>query len=358
MPEARSTSSPRRGRSRFTEIREAELCYLLAFPSPAAVGETATERIRAFKDAPYFQPVDIHLHSLGEETLEMEGIKVRVLRQRYEGRVMLAECRFRLESPLSPEGLRLRLRLEAQLQRQIIPPAILKNGMYEEYSILLLEDIDSPDAFVKQHAPQLARFIRAQRERLDREDVEDTLISRVRYSSHDLTIVDWEGAILIAPDGNFQSDIELLKLGNYQLLRYRILDRSVDEALQRLNEEFGHQAPNLFRLSASRNALQRIIRYRLELLLDFEHAEQNLLLIGDWYTSKLYRAIRDEFYLEDWKAVVKNKLDNLENLISTIQENFSLSWQDLLETVQISGWLLLLAGYFILFFLESGLWKR
>jgi hypothetical protein len=36
----------------------------------------------------------------------------------------------------------------------------------------------------------------------------------VCYSKDDLTIVDWDGAIIIAPDGDFQSDIELLKVGN------------------------------------------------------------------------------------------------------------------------------------------------
>jgi hypothetical protein len=62
--------------------------------------------------------------------------------------------------------------------------------------------------------------------------------------------------------------------------------------------------------------------------------------------------------LDEWKETVRTKLDNLEHILATIQANFSLSWQDLLETVQITGWLILLLGYFILFFLESGLWKH
>ena len=88
-------------------------------------------------------------------------------------------------------------------------------------------------------------------------------------------------------------------------------------------------------------------------MLDFEHSEQNLLLIGDWYTAQLYHAIQEEFYLKEWKEAVRAKLDNLEDLIQTIKENFTLSWQSLMETVQITGWLILLIGYFILFYLES-----
>lgn len=96
------------------------------------------------------------------------------------------------------------------------------------------------------------------------------------------------------------------------------------------------------------------MQLRLDIMLDFEHTEQNLLLIGDWYSAQLYHAICSEFYLEEWKQTVKSKLDNLEGIVETIQENFSLSWLSLLETIQITGWLILLIGYFILFFMEAG----
>jgi uncharacterized Rmd1/YagE family protein len=88
-------------------------------------------------------------------------------------------------------------------------------------------------------------------------------------------------------------------------------------------------------------------------MLDFEHTEQNLLLIGDWYTAQLYHAIREELYLEQWKQAVKDKLENLEKIIRTIQENFSLTWTALLERVELIGWVLLLIGYFVLFFMEE-----
>nr|BAL53512.1 hypothetical protein HGMM_F07C06C34 [uncultured Chloroflexota bacterium] len=337
------------------EVRKARVCYLLVFPDPAPGHEESGETIRALKDAPYFQPVDIHLHTLGEERRTVAEVQVSILRQRYERRAQVVECHFELEMPLSAEGFRKRLEVENVLQRLILGE---QTALFEEYSILLLDGIKNPDAFVEHYAPLLARFIRAQKEHLDERDIEDTLITRVRYSNSDLGVIDWEGAILIAPDGDFQSEIELLKVGNYQLLRYRMLDQSVEGALRQLNQEFARQKMSLWRLGSIRSTIQRILRYRLELMIEFERTEQNLLLIGDWYTSKLYRAIREELYLDEWKEAVRSKLDDLEHILGVIRDNFSLSWQDLLETIQISGWLLLLIGYFLLFFLESGLWKR
>ncbi len=211
----------------------------------------------------------------------------------------------------------------------------------------------SPDRFVDKNAAALARFIRAQRETFDERDIQDILSSRIRYSNAEMTLVDWQAAVIFAPEGDFQSDIELLKIGNYQLLRYRMLDENVEASLRTISEQFRAGPSHAVRSGPSRGQIRRIVQHRLELMLDFEHTEQNLLLIGDWYTAQLYHAIQEEFYLKEWKEAVRTKLDNLEDLIQTIQENFTLSWQSLMETVQITGWLILLVGYFILFFLES-----
>jgi hypothetical protein len=89
-------------------------------------------------------------------------------------------------------------------------------------------------------------------------------------------------------------------------------------------------------------------------MLDFERTEQNLLLIGDWYTAKLYTAIRDEFYLEEWKNAIRAKLDNLEGIVETIKDNFSISWENLMDQLQMYLWLLLLIGYIYLYALDAG----
>jgi len=135
-------------------------------------------------------------------------------------------------------------------------------------------------------------------------------------------------------------------------LRYRMLDQSIEESLRSIKTEF--QSRKRAGIGPTRASLRRIVNLRLELILDFEHTDQNLLLIGDWYTAKLYQVIRDEFYLDNWKQAIKDKLDNLEAIVNTIKENFSLSWAALMENVELAGWIILLIGYFILFFMEVG----
>ena len=332
-----------------------ELSYLLAFPDSVDGQTPPSEPFLGLKDAPYFQPVDIDLHTLGEETIEIQGIRVSVLRQRFDGQVQIVEFHFDLGDPFAAPALQARQQMELALKERYIPGQFRENGLFEEYNILLVGKVEpSPDKWIDSNALNLAKFLHSQREEFDGTEIAEILSSRVRYSKHDLTLVDWEGAVIVAPDGDFQSDIVLLKVGNYQLLRYRMLDQSVESMLDRISDDFLENRKRPFRLGPTRRDIRRIIQHRLEVILDFERTEQNLLMIGDWYTAKLYEAIQSELYLVEWKSAVRDKLDNLESIIRTIQENFSLTWSGFLENIQLAGWIILLVGYFILFFMESG----
>jgi hypothetical protein len=330
-----------------------EICYLIAFPDTDDGKAPPAEQFRGLiKDAPYFQPTDIDLVTLGEETVLIEGYAVAVTRQRYDERVQMVECHFDLLDPFAASVLKDRTKIQLALQTRYVPETYRKNGLFEEYSILLVQEAKpAPDKWVEKNSLAIAKFIRSQREVFDTEEVNEILASRTRYSAKELTLVDWEGAVIIAPNADYQSDVALLKIGNYQLLRYRMLDESLEQMLDKINEAFFQ---NKRRPRATRGMIRRIAGHRLEVMLGFERAEQNMLLIGDWYTAKLYEAIQNEFYLKDWKEGVRTKLDNLENIVQTIKDNFALSFENLMDRLQLLGWVILLVGYLYLYLLDAG----
>src|SRR4026209_769918 len=329
-----------------------EICYLLAFPDSDEKTHQSTEQFKGLKDAPYFQPIDIDLVTLGEETVVIEGYAVAVTRPRYDGYVQMVECHLHLREPFAPSVLQERTKIQNALQSRYIPEGYRPSGLFEEYTILMVNDArPTPDKWLDKHALALANFIRSQREVLEKNEISEILASRSRYSAQDLTLVDWEGAVIIAPNNDFQSDIALLKIGNYQLLRYRMLDKLIEKMLDKINESFFQ---NKRRPRATRGLIRQIAVHRLEVMLDFERAEQNLLLIGDWYTAKLYESIHNELYLKDWKESVQRKLDNLENIVQTIKDNFTMSWETLMDRLQLLGWVLLLIGYIYLYLLDVG----
>jgi len=330
-----------------------DICYLIAFPDSADGAAPPPEQFKGLiKDAPYFQPVDIGLVTLGEETIVIEGYAVAVMRHRYDGQVQMVECRFDLSDPFAASVLPARTKIQSALQSRYIPESHRTSGLFEEYTILLVQDAKpAPDKWIDKNSLTIANFIRSQRDIFDKEEMNEILSSRTRYSAEELTLVDWEGAVIIAPKADYRSDIALLKIGNYQLLRYRMLDQSIEEMLDKISEAFFQ---NKRRPRPTRGLIRQIAEHRLEVMLDFERAEQSLLLIGDWYTAKLYEAIQAEFYLTEWKESVRSKLDNLENIVQTIKENFTMSWENLMDKLQLLGWVLLLVGYIYLYLLDAG----
>jgi hypothetical protein len=301
--------------------------------------------------------VDISVRTLGQARVQAGGETVAISRQRYDDQVQIIECRFSLSDLLSQDAIQKRENIENDLMRALIPASYLESGLFEEYIVLMVSTVKDSGGFVQSNARRLAHFLRTQREELDEAEIEEILSSRVRYSKDDLTIVDWDGAILLAPDADFQSDIELLKIGNYQLLRYRMLDQSLEASLREIATQFRDNPRRALRTGTARGRIQRIVQHRLEVMLDFEHTDQNLLLIGDWYTAKLYEVIREELYLDHWKEALQSKLDNMERIIETIREHFTLSWSALMGQVELYGWIILLIGYFILFFMDAGFVK-
>lgn len=328
---------------------DAQIRYLLTTPYDASVLTNTPDPIKQLKDAPYFRPIDIDIRALDSETIEVEQVSVTIRRQVYDGSIQVAECFFTLPDSLSREAFHTKARIEAALRTHLHGDIELT----EEYTALLINQIEgTPDEFIERNGQALTRFLRSQRERFGPDEIHDALISRARYSEGELTVVDWEGAIVVSPDGDFQSDIELFKIGNYQLLRYRLLDQAIERNLRAINARL-QTGLRSWLPNRSRRILREAIEQRLAIMLEFEKIDQNLLLIGDWYTAKLYQIIYDEFYLDEWKSAIQSKLQNLESINQLIQENFAFSWSSFLDLLQAVGWLILLIGYFILFFLES-----
>jgi hypothetical protein len=336
-----------------TDRIDAQVCYLLVTPFTKSVRALAAPEPVRLRDAPYFVSVDVDVRPLDATTLHMEGVRVNVRRAVYDELAVVAECAFPLDDALGDESQLRKDLIQIELRRQLLAAQSSVGGMYEEYSVLLIEKLAGPpDEFLDRNGQALARFIRSQRDEFSAGEIESTLMSRARYSEREMTVVDWEGGIIFSTEGDFQSDVDLLKIGNYQLLRYRLLDQTIERNLETVDRHLHEGARRTLFPRRPKSVLRQVVEQRLALMLDFEKINQGLLLIGDWYTAKLYRIIHDEFYLDEWAATIKDKLKNLESIIQVIQDNFSFSWSTFLEMVQIAGWLLLLTGYFVLFYFD------
>jgi hypothetical protein len=336
---------------RGSPILDFEICYLLLVPLQPQAALGPTESAPTPKDAPYFFDLDVEFRAAGEGETLIDRTPVHIRRQVLDDTVWLAECRYRLPDALGESAVTRKVALQSALKQHLQREAGYGGSLNEEYTILLIHDVaSSPDAFVDEHAAALACLLRSVTEPLNEVDASDILAARARYSEHDLTIVDWVGGLIIAKHGDFQSDVELMKIGNYQILRYRLLDRAIELSLHTLRENL--ERARLRWIPSSNRTLHAIVEQRLSLLLDFEKIDQSLLLIGDWYSARVYRLVVEQFYLDDWRTTVSAKLDNLSAIDGIVRENLTFSWRRVLDSAQLIGWLIMLAGYYVLFYLD------
>ena len=238
--------------------------------------------------------------------------------------------------------------------RKVLEEFKCQSDFDEEYSVYCISNYSgSRENFVAVHGDTIASLLKNERMPLDEGEIKKTLETHIKYGIDDLSIVDWDGAFLIDSKEDFDPNIELFEIANYQLLKSRILDDELDNRLK-LTASFlnGKNKRIIFGSKLLKRLLKEIIQIRTESILESASIEQNIKLIGDWYSARLYQLISRKFHLEDWGKNINEKLDILEDVYVMASENFSISFRTTLEFILIGGWFILLLGWFFLFYLD------
>ncbi len=306
-----------------------------------SLGEPSFKNI---KREPDFLDIDIQILEIEQKKYKVQGIDVLQKSYIYDNSIYVFEFRYITNKRLSEDLFTIKSKINSILRERILKTYSKNKEMIEEYTILLIDKVKNGQEFLTKNQLNIARFIRSLEKNISKSNMKEVLFSKINYSKQDMAVIDWLGSVLIDPTGDFDSQIELLKIGNYQLMRYRVLNQMIEDNLERIRKS----VQNSNRKIIGNNFIKIAIENKLSLLLDFDKVDQSLLLVGDWYTAKLYKTIIDELYLDDWKDLVKNRLDNLETIDATARENLTLNWRRILDTTQLIGWFVILIGYFIL----------
>jgi hypothetical protein len=224
----------------------------------------------------------------------------------------------------------------------------------EEYRVYCIADYQGdPEVFLTLHGERLVGLIKDERLPLDEEEVRATLQANIKYGKDDLTLVDWDGAVLFDPHGDFDANIELIEIANFQLLRMRMSDHALDTRIAHIAHMLRTTPKqSLFRRREIRALLREIVRIRTDTVLESQATEHRIKLIGDWYAARVYALLAKKFHLDAWQASIQHKLDTIEDVSTMVADNFSVSFHTTLDFILIAGWFLLLAGWFIYLFVE------
>ena len=237
----------------------------------------------------------------------------------YDNEPLLSDSRLRVNDLLKVIG-------DAAVHASLAP-------VVEDYVIFHIESFGQPFdpyRFCSEHGRQISQILRAERQIPSAEEVEDALAARISFGTEDLTIVDWNAALLIDREGE---DIRaVLGFANVELLEMRYLDQKLDRALDHVYDTLLRPSLNLPRVFGYYSAaLRRVAELQVDNAILFEGVNNTLKLLGDQYLARVYRLANKRFHLDEWDASIIRKLQTLESIYEKISNQASNRRMEVLE---------------------------
>jgi hypothetical protein len=241
----------------------------------------------------------------------------------YDNDALQSDARLRVERLLNVIG-------SAATQTHLSP-------VVEDYVIFHVESFDEPfdvKRFCAENGRQIAQILRAERQALSNQEVEDALSVELSYSSDDITLVDWNAALLI--DGEGDDVRALLEFANVELLEMRYVDQKLDRALDQAYGTLSKRAWNLpWMFGYYAGDLRKLAELQVDNATLFEGVNNTLKLVGDQYLARVYRMVNRRFHLDEWDTSILRKLETLESIYEKISDQASNRRLEILEWVTI-----------------------
>jgi hypothetical protein len=299
--------------------------YFEYHPAPLRISETVDPLpIAQWQTRPV---VDLVLYDFGAVsilyTISLEGP--------FSGLLSLSESLYDNAMLLSDSRKRLEHALEV-IRRAVRRPYIADS--VEDYVVFQIESFNRTagvDDLCTNHALEVAQILRAERQTLSAQEINDALSCRISYGTHDVMVIDWNATLMI--DSNGADGRAVLEFANVELLEMRYLDQSLDDALDRAYEALAKRWSVLS--SSAITDMRRISRLQVDSAILYEGVNNALKLLGDQYLARMYRLVSQRFHLAEWDASIMRKLETLESIYEKIYHRVSTRRLEVLEWIII-----------------------
>lgn len=342
---------------------KAKLISFVIAEAPQNPGRGEVVQAQGAKSAPhYFESSVPSQFILSQERIALFGKEVSLAIKTYPPSVLVAEIQVEVNDIFFEEMFDLKEEALKKCREVLLERGAKDVEQFsEEYSLFVVTDFkkDPEQFFLKKE--KIAGLLKSEKIPLDDPEVEYTLSSQLKYGKNDLVIVDWDGAFAFDPDGDYEYTLELLELANFQLLRYRLLDKELDERFNhvvKLLESAPEKTKFFFKAGDISKALKNTMKARALSISEFQGLEREFNLIGDWYSARLYELVAKKFKLDEWRKTLKDKLDALEDVYAIASENFTISWERRGRIIELVGWYVLLFGWLVLLIMDIYFYKQ
>src|SRR5258708_9464806 len=161
---------------------------------------------------------------------------------------------------------------------------------------------------------------------------DEILRDALSYYPTDLIVVGWAAALVYDKPDATSAIIDLLEYANTQLLEFRYYDEVLTNLLSNVYSSLEGNESFLSRWRLPRRA-GRVNRLRLDIMDLAERTEYAVKFISDTYYARVYRAISSKIAVNDYKALVNEKLKTAVALYEVMVSQFTEHRMFVLELV-------------------------
>lgn len=190
----------------------------------------------------------------------------------------------------------------------------------EAYTVFCLTGISGAgdvNAWLNEHRRPVAGLLtETSASQLSEAQVSEVLRIQRTFETSDLTVIDWDAALVVDLTGYVDDALYALELANLQLEEFRVMDRRLDRYLDGAYEDLERRRLPLF--GRASKTLHHLRRFRVDVAKLADEVTHITKFFGDWHLARVYLGARDRFYLDQWRASVEQRLAQLDKLYSVV----------------------------------------
>ena len=211
-------------------------------------------------------------------------------------------------------------------------------ALVEDYLVVEIRELQgerSAQELLRTHGAELARLALNERGKLSASEVTEALRTTFSYFDDDLTIVQWDTAIVYDRAESAETIEDILEFANSQLLELRTYDAQLDHELDAIYAaKPGRTVRSFFGRRAAEQAAT--LRYLIVDVLELSDRASNALkIIGDAYYARIYRAAAARLGLKDWQKQVDSKLTSVGDIYRFLNDQASSARDAFMEIIII-----------------------
>jgi hypothetical protein len=166
-------------------------------------------------------------------------------------------------------------------------------------------------------------------ELLSTQEAEESTDRYFSYYRRDLTVIDWDAALIVDEPQFFDEALYILELANVQLAELEAYDRILDVTVERSYRDISARRFRSFNTSRVQRELREI---RVDLARLSDELSNITKFFGDWHLARIYQGASARFHLSDWHHTIDEKLKTLDGLYQLLRAEQNNRWMLILET--------------------------